>query len=185
VDQPGISQIRPEWHNARGNIAVKGEPNTSMKTPLIHSTSVRSHVSHACVIALLATLAGCAHGPTRYSRADLDIIPASDVPADVTPPMAIRTVTPVYPYDLRRLGLEGSAEVLCLIDENGTVQNAGYLDATDLAFADSAIAAAKQWSFAPGTRNGTRVPMHAVIPFRFAFEDDGRQFAADKWLSLR
>jgi TonB family protein len=149
-----------------------------MNTPLIPGSSFRSHVSHACVVALLTALAGCSHAPVaRYARADFDIILARDLPAGTIAPMPVRTVAPVYPHDLRRMGLEGSAEVVCLVDANGTVQEAGCVGATHFDFGVNAVAAVKQWSFAPGTRNGTRVAMHALIPFRFAFEDDERQFA--------
>lgn len=163
-----------------------GEPNTSMKTPLIANSSLRSHASHACVIALLTTLAGCASDPlTRYSRADLDIVLASDVPAGITAPMPIRTVAPEYPPELRRLGIEGSADVVFLVDEKGTVQHAGYVTATHFDFAENAIAAVQQWSFAPGTRNGTPVAMRTLIPFRFAFETGERESAAGMRVSLR
>jgi TonB family protein len=165
---------------------VVDEPNPSMKTPLIAHSSLRSHASHACVVALLTTLAGCTSAPiTRYSRADLDIVLASDVPAGITAPVPIRTVAPEYPNELRRLGIEGSADVVFLVDEKGTVRDAGYVTATRRDFAESAIAAVKQWSFAPGTRNGTPVAMRTLIPFQFAFETGERGSAAAMRVSLR
>jgi TonB family protein len=164
---------------------VVDEPNPSMKTPLIAHSSLRAHVSHACVVALLTTLAGCTSALTRYSRADLDIVLASDVAAGITAPVPIRTVAPEYPDELRRLGLEGSADVVFLVDEKGTVREAGYVTATHLDFAESAIAAVEQWSFAPGTRNGTPVAMRTLIPFQFAFETGERGSAAAMRVSLR
>lgn len=156
-----------------------------MKTPQIRSTSLRTHVSHAGVAALLTALVGCAHAPLKYAGGDLNIVPAADIPANVTAPMPVRTVAPVYPHEMRRNGIQGSAEVLCLVDENGTVLSASYLKATNADFAQSAVAAAEKWSFAPGTYDGTRVPLRVLIPFTFDFEPDQPKPAADTRISLR
>lgn len=177
--------LNAAWHNARTNYAVVSETNTHMKTPLIKSSWFRIQVSNVCVIALLTTLAGCAHSPKRYAGAALTPIPASDIPADVTAPMPIRTVAPVYPYEMRRSGIQGWVEVLCLIDENGEVQNTSFLSATNEEFALSAVAATEKWSFAPGTYRGTRIPFRVVIPFNFEFSPEERTRGSDERLALR
>lgn len=97
----------------------------------------------------------------------MDVISALDLPADVTAPVPVRTVAPIHPFWPLRAGVEGSAWINCLVDENGHVTDALVDETTYVEFGDAALAAIKNWSFTPAMRNGRPFAARVLIPFRF------------------
>jgi TonB family protein len=154
---------------------VGGEPNSTMNLPLNFLSTV-SHARLGSSIVLLITLAGCAHAPLRHVTSELDIVSAADVPAGVTAPIPIHTVAPEYPYWARWLGIDGWANVYCLVDESGAVRDAAILNESDTGIASGVLAAVNQWRFAPGTHHNEAVAMRVVIPFHFVFETGEPRF---------
>ena len=84
-----------------------------------------------------------------------------------TTPVAIRTISPEHPAELRRKLINGEAEIECLITEQGLVADARVVSATRPEFGESAMTALKQWEFQPARRNDTPVAMRVRIPFSF------------------
>jgi TonB family protein len=135
-----------------------------MTVPL-NCSSIRAQVGVISSIGMLITFAGCAHAPLRHASSEAEMLSTN-----LTLPVPIHTVDAEYPFLLQSSGVEGRVDVSCLIDENGTVVQANILSAADADFASSAIQAAKEWRFAPGTHNQVPVPMRMVIPFHFNLE---------------
>jgi TonB family protein len=88
-------------------------------------------------------------------------------PDERTSPVAIRTVSPEHPPELRKKLINGEAEIECLITEQGHVAEALVISASRPEFGESALAAARQWEFKPAERNGTPVAIRVRIPFAF------------------
>lgn len=85
-------------------------------------------------------------------------------------PVPVRTVAPVYPYDLRRQGVTGLVNVNCMIDEKGDVQDPKVEKATNDQFVQPALDALKKWKFKPAKRDGTAVAIRVTIPIRFSVD---------------
>lgn len=105
----------------------------------------------------------------RQPSHELDLTSALDLPPGVTAPVAVRTVAPQFPWWRLREGLEGEASVICDIDATGVVLDAAVFSATCHDFGDAALAAVRQWRFAPGTRDGLPVRVRALVPIQFEF----------------
>ena len=88
-------------------------------------------------------------------------------PDNRTDPVAIRTVSPEHPPELRKKLINGDTEIECLISEQGHVVEARVVSASRPEFGESALAAARQWEFRPAERNGTPVAIRVRIPFAF------------------
>lgn len=96
-----------------------------------------------------------------------EITSLDEVAPGVALPVAVRTVAPKYPERLICAGVEGSVWVRCWVDRNGEPQDIDAFNASEPDFASAAVDAVKQWSFAPGTRDGRILGMWVAIPFQF------------------
>jgi len=124
-------------------------------------------------LGLLAALAGCAATPTRVATIEAASTPALAANADGnnTRPVPVRTVQPLYPFEMRRSGVSGVVNLSCLIDETGKVQDPKVESASDGAFRAPALEAIKKWTFRPALRDGVPVAQRVKIPFNFTFTD--------------
>jgi len=79
-------------------------------------------------------------------------------------PKLIKGATPEYPDLARELGKSGSVVVAVVIGANGKVAKATVVSSTDTIFEPAALAAVKQWVFAPGKKNGKPVAVAYTTP---------------------
>jgi protein TonB len=105
---------------------------------------------------------GTAGGPTDdlgdiASLADLD-----------QRPRPIFQAAPNYPAELRKRNLEGSVQVVFLVDRDGKVISPKVEKSTNPSFDRPAIEAVRQWKFEPGTRNGEKVAFKMRVPITFS-----------------
>lgn len=89
----------------------------------------------------------------------------------VESPVPVRTVSPAYPYEMRREGVSGMVNVNCMIDEKGDVQDPKVEKATNDKFIQPALDALKKWKFKPAKRDGTVVAIRVNIPIRFSVDN--------------
>jgi len=90
--------------------------------------------------------------------------------AEFSPPVAVRTVAPVYPDSMRRDHISGVVFVSCDVDAHGDVSDAKVEKATNPEFEAPALAALRRWKFKPAQRDGAAVPTHVSIPVKFNAE---------------
>jgi len=104
---------------------------------------------------------GLAGGPAD----DLDEI-ASLAELDQRPRPIFQSV-PNYPSELRKRNLEGSVEVVFLVDTDGKVLSPKVEKSTNPLFDRPAIEAVRQWRFEAGTRHGEKVTFKMRVPITF------------------
>jgi protein TonB len=116
-------------------------------------------------------LAGCATVPSAQpiavKRSYVLTGEYAHVAASDTPPRPIFRKAPQYPAAFRKSGIRGEAVVYFVVDSNGMPVQVQYLEATDIAFAESAIETVSQWRFEPATKNGVAVPACVKMPLVF------------------
>ena len=83
-------------------------------------------------------------------------------------PRPIFQAAPNYPSDLRKRNLEGSVQVVFLVDRDGKVIGPKVEKSTNPSFDLPAIEAVRQWKFEPGTRNGEKVAFKMRVPITFS-----------------
>ncbi|MDD2764663.1 MAG: energy transducer TonB [Opitutaceae bacterium] len=83
-------------------------------------------------------------------------------------PRAITQVRPVYPFECRRTGLTGFAEVEFIVDTTGKVTEAHATSANHPLFAAAAVTAILKWKFEPGRVDGR--PVNTKNRQRFSFD---------------
>ncbi len=88
---------------------------------------------------------------------------------DADGPQFIYQERPEYPFVDIRLQKEGKVTVRLTIDEKGKLQKVYLVEATDQAFADSAIKALKRSKFRPARRKGVPVACRAPYTIHFGF----------------
>lgn len=81
-------------------------------------------------------------------------------------PLATREIEPEYPLDLAPI-LTGKAIVVFTVRADGKVSDASVLEADDVLFGESAIAAIVRWRFRPAQIKGAPVACRMTLPFVF------------------
>ncbi len=98
--------------------------------------------------------------PTWYPTRQLD-----------RPPRGMNTITPEYPREARRRGIEGNVRLRLRIDEEGRVREAEALEGTPPGmFEAAALAAFESARYTPALRNGRAV--RSEIEIRVVFRLD-------------
>lgn len=82
-------------------------------------------------------------------------------------PAFIHREMPVYPIMARRLGKEGRVILKLLIDRSGKLQKVEVVEFAGFGFTEAAIAAVKNSTYLPASRNGEKITTKALIPIRF------------------
>jgi protein TonB len=120
------------------------------------------------------------------AAATLACTPPAPPPAAVAPSKpvrAVRTPPPTYPDALACEGVGGLVELTLTINAQGRVGNVGLKRSSGQRLLDeAAIAAVRDWEFAPATRGGQPVPATISVPmnFRPIGERPDRCFALDE-----
>lgn len=83
-------------------------------------------------------------------------------------PRPIFQAAPNYPPELRKRNLEGSVQVVFLVDRDGKVIGPKVEQSTNPSFDRPAVEAVRQWKFEPGTRNGEKVAFKMRVPIVFS-----------------
>ena len=83
---------------------------------------------------------------------------ARRVGGEIRPPARLVNVDPIYPEAARQAGVQGIVILEVLVGENGKVQDARVLRSIP-ALDAAAVAAARQWQFAPTVVNGAPVQL--------------------------
>jgi TonB family protein len=78
----------------------------------------------------------------------------------------IHTVTPKYPQEAKRKGIEGKVRLEALIGQDGKVENLKPIEGDPL-LTESALAAVKKWRFKPFTIQGRPVEVETEIDVNF------------------
>jgi len=106
--------------------------------------------------------------PFDYVEAKLDEIVRKQIQGETDAgPRPFVGPAPEYPAKLWNAKVAGKAMVKFTVGRTGRVLNPEVVSATDPAFADSALAAARQWRFLPRIKNGVPVETPVQMPFVF------------------
>jgi protein TonB len=74
---------------------------------------------------------------------------------------------PIYPFNFKKEGIEGTVKLIITIDEAGQVIDAKVKSSTAREFEQPAIDAVLQWKFEPGTKNERPVKARWIQPVGF------------------
>ena len=87
----------------------------------------------------------------------------------VETPRLLHEVKPQYTAQAMRAKIQGEVLLECIVGPDGTVGNIRVVRSLDSAFGldQEAIKAARQWRFAPGTKQGQPVPVLVTIAIAF------------------
>ncbi|WP_160277126.1 energy transducer TonB [Methylotenera sp. N17] len=91
----------------------------------------------------------------------------TNVAASDKAPKVIFRINPIYPAKFINSGIEGRVKVFFVVDIQGIPVQVQYIEATDLAFAQEAINAVKEWRFEPALKDGVAVPACVVASIVF------------------
>jgi protein TonB len=87
----------------------------------------------------------------------------------IVSPRVLKELKPQYTADAMRARVQGTVLVACVVRADGTVGSVQIVRSLDPTFGldEQAIAAVKQWRFAPGTRAGMPVSVQVMIELTF------------------
>jgi len=113
------------------------------------------------------------------------VLAAAGASTSVHPARVLATVEPVYPYLERRAGNAAEVTVGFTVDAGGRVTGAHVQESSNPALNAAALAAIRQWTFAPAQANGRPVSVRVRQTFVFSVRDrpeekNGGSFAAGR-----
>jgi TonB family protein len=82
-------------------------------------------------------------------------------------PVPIKEVPAQYPAEARRLKIEGTVWIKCLVGTDGKATKPSVMRSDAAVLDNAALSAVVQWRFSPARLNDTPVAVWAAIPFRF------------------
>jgi TonB family protein len=87
-------------------------------------------------------------------------------------PRVVRKVNPEYTPEALRAKLEGTVLLQAVVRTHGVASDISVLRSLDRRFGldQQAIAALKQWRFAPGQRDGRPVPVMVQVEMNFSLK---------------
>lgn len=101
--------------------------------------------------------------------------PAPYKPGDgVTMPRLIKEVKPSYNAEAMRAKIQGVVKLEVVVKTDGTVGDVRVLQSLDPLLDPQAISAVKQWTFAPGTKDGQAVAVAVAVEMSFTLRDGPR-----------
>jgi TonB family protein len=74
---------------------------------------------------------------------------------------------PVYPAELKDLGVEGTVLLSAIIGKDGTIQNVKVVQTPDERLSKAAIEAVKQWRYEPARLNGEPIEVLSEIDMQY------------------
>ena len=108
-------------------------------------------------------------------RIPVDFVPGSRPHERVFDPSSLDQLpnptarsAPVYPFQLKRVGVEGTVVVDFVVDANGAVERAYAVSSTNPGFEAAAVQGVGKWKFRPGRKNGRAVSTHMQVPIVFS-----------------
>ncbi len=78
---------------------------------------------------------------------------------------------PIYPFEMRRAGIEGQVLVGFIVDSNGAVREAYPIRSTHREFESAAVQAVSKWRFRPGKKGGRSVNTRMQVPIVFSITE--------------
>jgi TonB family protein len=97
--------------------------------------------------------------------------PVYKIGAGVSAPVLMKEVKPKYTDGAMRRKMQGVVEVAAVVLEDGTVGDVKVTKPLDEELDQQAVAAAKQWTFKPGTVDGKPVKVQVTIELSFTLRD--------------
>ena len=85
----------------------------------------------------------------------------------IRPPRAVSTPDPQYPEAARKSKKSGSVILALAINEEGSIDDVTVFRASDKMFEQNAMDAARQWKFAPATRDGKPMAVQLCVEMAF------------------
>ena len=107
--------------------------------------------------------------------------PILDISKLDQPPTPKSQARPMYPAEMRALGLTGQALVSFVVDSDGAVRDAKAEKSTRKEFEAAAIDALERWKFSPGMKGGNAVNTRLKIPIVFTLNNDDKPAPRPAW----
>lgn len=85
-------------------------------------------------------------------------------------PVPVKRYAPVYPPELKKNRVQGFADVVFVVNEQGKVVDAKIEKSSHSEFGMNALSAVKQWEFKPGFMDGSPVKTWVRIPLSFTLK---------------
>ena len=96
-----------------------------------------------------------------------------------------KRVDPKYPAILKQAGIEGDVDLKLAVNEQGKVDKAEAVKASNADFIPAAMEAVKQWEFTPATDNGKPIKAEVLIPFKFRLGPDSYKSGSEALFKLK
>lgn len=97
------------------------------------------------------------------------------VGGEVTAPVRLGGLEPAYPEAARRVRLEGTVILECLVGRDGLVHEVSVLRGAALGMTEAAVKAVRSWTYRPATHKGREVDAIYIVTVSFRLDGPGNR----------
>jgi protein TonB len=137
---------------------------------LLGGVAIMSSVHRTILIGIVLSASACGGSPSSPMSPSTPLIVYTAGDAGVTVPTVINEVQPSYTSQALAARIQGVVLLSAIVLADGTMGDVTVLRSLDTTYGldTQAVAAAKQWSFKPGTKDGMAVAVRVTIEMTFS-----------------
>ena len=121
-------------------------------------------------VSLIAVLFYLAIGQPAATAQQADRAPVYKPGDGVSAPVLVKEVKPQYTAKAKAAGIQGTVLLDCIVETDGSVGDVVVTKSLDDELDQQAVAAARQWTFQPGKKNGKAVRVQIALEMTFTLK---------------
>jgi len=169
--RPGLGRSRGRGISTQAGLLPDQAPESSTET--LQADLDQSRLANASQIQIPESLRTPLPEPTEFQPVSLRRSPSLlsqvepvNLPEDLSQALLLQKVTPSYPEQALKAGLQGAVVLQAWIGKDGNIRDLKLMDGS-LLLGQAAVKAVKQWRYKPYLRNGVAVEAQTYVTVNF------------------
>jgi TonB family protein len=169
--RPGLGRSRGRGISTQAGLLPDQAPESSTET--LQADLDQSRLANASQIQIPESLKTPLPEPTEFQPVSLPRSPSLlsqvepvSLPEDLSQALLLQKVTPSYPEQALKAGLQGAVVLQAWIGKDGNIRDLKLMDGS-LLLGQAAVKAVKQWRYKPYVRNGVAVEAQTYVTVNF------------------
>lgn len=160
VEPNALPNIRAQSLKARPAASHRGDPNPGIDAPSVEAAPGSDLTDGSAVTGIIGSTNSAPTPPEGKRESEIK------VGGQVTEPVLLSSVAPVYPVIAKEAGITGDVVVKTSLDKNGNIGHMEIVSGPPM-LRQSALEALRRWKYKPSTLNGEPVAVTILVTLRF------------------
>jgi TonB family protein len=159
--EPNASpNIMAQSSNARPTASQRADSTEAIDAPSVEAAPVPDSADGNAMTGIIGSTGSSPAPPEIKAEGEIK------VGGQVTEPVLISKIAPIYPVVAKEAGIEGDVVIKTSLDKNGNVGHMEIVSGPAM-LRQPALEALRRWKYKPSTLNGEPVPVTILVTLRF------------------